>query len=156
MKEKEYQEVTDHMSQSLRKTPNKKRPVQKEPEDPEKKRRKEAAAAKSSQMRKCKQTIDKLSNEMSNMSTDIPKLLQKGYPPQMVEWCETKVNEMKEHMSCLQVKYNSEVIKVTCGQTTFGTIDQETKMLEQALVTLEQQHSEWKKTAGAEVKKLLA
>ena len=63
---------------------------------------------------------------------------------------------MKEHISSLQIVYNSEVTKVTCGQTTFDMIDKDTKVLEQALVTLDQQHSEWKKTAGAEVKHLTA
>ena len=57
LKDTEFTEVRDHITSSLGKPVQKKRPAQKEPESAEKKRRREASTSRTTCIRKCKALV---------------------------------------------------------------------------------------------------
>jgi hypothetical protein len=151
----EFTEVKDHIVNSLGKPVQKKRPAVKEPESAEKKQRREVISMKSIAMRKCKALIDKTTNELVTIEVDLPNLTLKGYPELMIDWCKAKIQMMRDHIGVAQQVYNDEVVKVSQDSSKTEEIEADGKKIDQALQALDSSFSEWKKTAGSEVKKLI-
>ena len=104
-------------------------------------------------LRKLKSLVDRTANETTQLQSDLVKLEQKGYPQQMTEWCNAKVVTMKGFVATAQAVYNDEVTKPSSGAV--DALQAEGRRLDEALKLLETNHTEWKKTAGAEIRKLI-
>ena len=157
LKESEYVEVKEHMSSSLAsgKVLQKKRAPTKEPESEEKKRRRDASTQRATSLRKCKSLIDNALNDLTGIESEVPKLADKGYPVQMQEWCKAKITPMRDHIEKAQLVYNEEIVKVSSDLTSPEVMESNAKKVDTALSILEVAYSDWKKTTGAEVRKLI-
>ena len=87
----EFKKIQASMQTNLSKAPAPKKRVTptKEPESPSKKLKKEADSAWQVQLRKLKQSLDRMLLDMAKMRNDISKLGDKGYPAAMEDWCMT-------------------------------------------------------------------
>jgi hypothetical protein len=151
----ELEEVKEHMLSNFGR-PGKRRcaPKHKEPESDESKQLRAAAASRATSVRKLKQLLDKVHNEMENSARDVPKLEEKGYPIQMLQWLLGKVAEVQSVVEEARLVYAEEVTKPDSKLRGMEALKQEQQRADDASGKLEQQFQAFKKTAGADIKKL--
>ena len=155
LKEDEFAEVKEHIGNNMGKGVVKKKAAQKEPESEEKKKRRELLTAKNTTVRKMKILIDRASNDVAAVSKDLPKLVEKGYPPAMQDWCKAKLDEMQSKIQNAHSAYVGEVGKVAPESASVAEIQEKSAHLDKALLELGAHYAEFKKTSGAELKKLI-
>ena len=155
LKDGEYQEVKDHISNSLGKWVQKKRPGTPQPESEDKKRRREANSQRANSMRKCKALIYNTTNEMATLEAELPKLATRGYPEEMQEWCKSNLRKMNVHIKEAQAAYTTEIVTVASTATTEDLIGDH-KRMDEAYQDLDTAFSAWKKSSGNEVKKIIS
>ena len=91
LKEEEYDATKRHMLDSMDRIDKKKRKVEQQPESPDKKRRRDALQVRTARLRKLKVLLDTCHNELVRTRDDLQKLTAKGFPEQMIQWCESKI-----------------------------------------------------------------
>ncbi len=156
LRDDEYAEVQADMVGNFGKSATRKRPAPKAPESEEKKTKREMTNYRATMMRKCKQLIDKTTNEVVMLEGDLLKLKEKGYPDQMLHWCKEKFKVLSKHTKEAQDIYNEEVLKVNANNQGAIGLEADARRVDNAVQALEAHYSTWKKTSGSEIRKLMS
>ena len=115
-------------------------------EAPAKKELRNAAASRNSALRKLKTIIDKATNTMKSHEDKLPRLVEKGYPDEMKNFCAGLIQKLKPHTDMAQDAYNAEVIKVPGAEV--GAMKAKSLELEKMAADLEHELKEWSKGDG--------
>ena len=152
----EYNEVKEHMASSTGKPVKRKlAKADKDKEDkeaPAKKELRNAAASRNSALRKLKTIIDKATNTMKSHEDKLPRLVEKGYPDEMKNFCASLIQKLKPHTDMAQDAYNAEVIKVPGAEV--GAMKAKSLELEKMAADLEHELKEWIKGDGTHTNKI--
>ena len=101
-----------------------------------------------------KSFVDRYKNEMASIRNDFTKLEDKGYPEQMITWCEGKVKDMEASVDVANKVYLNEAANTCPPDAELESINERTRVLEAAIAELDAKYCDWKKTAGSEIKKI--
>ena len=152
----EFQEVKEHINTNFGKAGKRKTSKQpKEPESDASKKPKTAAAARSNSLRRLKALSDKVHNELFGAEKDIPKLQEKGYPEQMQNFFFEKVAGARKELKDALGIYAEEILKPDAKfDGDVESIQSEAKKVDTVYQNLEAYFVGYKKSAGADIKKL--
>ena len=156
LKEEEYEATKKHMQDSMGKGVDKKRKhIEPKTESPDKKRRRDALQSRTTRLRKVKQLLDTCHNDLVKTRDDLSKLTTKGYPEQMVQWCEAKIVSFEEREWVpVQSEYNKAIVVFGLDQASIEEVEKSGNMFDGLLQKLSAAWTSWKKTSGEEVRKL--
>lgn len=125
-------------------------------ETPEEKRLKAANNGRTVACRKLKSVIDKTQNEINMQKGSLPKLADKGFPPEMTTFLEKKVDVFQALVTESQAVYVKEVVvapelRVDCADR----VESSTKETQESLAKLEEAFIAFKKGVSADIKHLV-
>jgi hypothetical protein len=151
----EFQEVRDHITNNFGKAGKRKTSKPKEPETEASKRLKAAATLRCASLRKLKALCDKIHNDLTAAEKDVQKLEEKGYPEQMQNFLLGKIEEVRGCLRGAQQVYAEEAMKPdpkAAGDA--DGLEAEGQKVDGAINTLDKQYQVYRKSAGADIKKL--
>ena len=157
MSGEDFAAVASHMENSVSTQPvAKKQKVKPAPkiEDPETKELKQAAALRQTALRKLKQKVDKVLQAMVEKDGMLPKILEKGYPQQMMEFMKAKIDELRAKAMEAQETYSSEAKKQ--NMMPKPALVESTGLLDASLSALETLLKKFDDGTGGDLKRLSA